>query len=134
MTTIITYSDDKNQIAAHVAEVFKRSGIKRPYDDLDRIQAMIEQADVLITAWQDGEMVGVARALTDYCYCCYLSDLAVDLSCQKQGIGKELIRQVQEHIGEQCSLVLISAEGAVDFYTGLGLPKSDRAFVVPRVK
>jgi len=131
---MITYSDDKNQDAALVADLFRRSGIKRPFEDTERIKRMIEGADLLITAWQDGCMVGVARAITDYSYCCYLSDLAVDASCQKQGVGKELIRLVQERIGDQCSLVLISAPNAVDFYTRLGLQKSDKAFVIPRLK
>ncbi|NMO96558.1 GNAT family N-acetyltransferase [Paenibacillus lemnae] len=130
----IKYSEDKDQQARDVAEVFKNSGIKRPYEDIHRIQRMIDQSDVLITAWAEGRMVGVARGLTDYAYCCYLSDLAVDKKYQKHGIGKELIARVQHAIGEECSLVLLSAPGAVDYYPRVGFTKSDKAYVIPRKK
>lgn len=99
----VTYSNDKKQSAQDVAAVFKRSGIKRPHEDHNRIQRMIDHSDVLITAWIDDNMIGVARAITDYSYCCYLSDLAVDLDYQKHGIGKELVKRVQDKIGEECS-------------------------------
>jgi ribosomal protein L18E len=84
---MITYSDDKVQAAKDVAEVFRESGIKRPFEDLERIQRMIDNSDVVITAWVDGKMIGVARALTDFSYCCYLSDLAVDKNYQQHGVG-----------------------------------------------
>lgn len=60
-----------------VSDVFKSSGIKRPVDDLERIQRMIDNADVNISAWDGVKLVGIARAITDFSYCCYLSDLAV---------------------------------------------------------
>ncbi|MFS0722880.1 GNAT family N-acetyltransferase [Paenibacillus sp. 1P07SE] len=129
---MIIYKDDKEIQAADVAEVFRSSGIKRPYEDLDRIQRMIDRADLLVTAWADGRMVGVARAVTDFAYCCYLSDLAVDKQYQKQGIGKALIARVQQAIGEESSLVLLSAPGAEPYYEALGFAKSERAYVITR--
>lgn len=129
---MIHYKDDKAQRAEDVAEVFRTSGMKRPYEDVDRIARMIEHCDVLITGWDGDKMVGVARAITDYSYCCYLSDLAVDQAYQKQGIGKALVARVQQAIGEECSLVLLSAPGAVSYYPQLGFEKSERAYVVSR--
>ncbi|MCM3038681.1 GNAT family N-acetyltransferase [Paenibacillus motobuensis] len=129
---MIVYSDDKEQNARDVAEVFQKSGIKRPYEDVERIQSMIDHSDIMITAWSDGKMVGVARAITDYSYCCYLSDLAVDQEYQKQGIGKELVQRIRTKIGDQCSLILISAPTAVDYYPSLGFERSDKAFLIRR--
>lgn len=129
---MITYSNNKEEAAKDVAQVFERSGIKRPYEDHERIQRMIDHANVLITAWDEGKMVGVARAITDYSYCCYLSDLAVDIAYQKHGIGKELVERVQLEVGEECSVVLLSSLGAVDFYPRIGFEKSERAFVIAR--
>lgn len=131
---MIHYSIDKVQAAKDVAEVFKNSGMKRPFEDHERIQRMIDNADILITAWVDGKMVGVARAITDYSYCCYLSDLAVDKQYQKHGIGTELVKHVQAKIGDECSLVLISSPGAIEYYPRLGFDKSDKAFVMGRKK
>jgi ribosomal protein S18 acetylase RimI-like enzyme len=118
--------------ASEVSEVFKNSGIKRPYNDLPRIQQMIDQADVTISAWAEGKLVGIARGLTDFVYCCYLSDLAVVQDYQKLGIGKELIRLLREHLGEEVSLVLISAPTAMDFYEKNEFIKSDKAFLIAR--
>ena len=66
---------------------------------------MFAASNLIISAWADGVLVGVCRALTDYSYCCYLSDLAVDQAFQKRGIGKELMRRVQSTIGDEVSLI-----------------------------
>jgi len=131
---LIIFSDKKEQNASDVAEVFRTSGINRPYEDVERIQKMIDNSDVLITAWHDNKMIGVARAITDFSYCCYLSDLAVDQRYQKQGIGKELVQHVRTKIGDDSSLILISAPTAVDYYPKLGFEKLDKAFLIKRNK
>nr|WP_233522569.1 GNAT family N-acetyltransferase [Peribacillus glennii] len=110
-----------------VLVVFKKSGIQRPSDGLNRIQLMIENSNVLITAWDNDRLVGVARAITDYCYCCYLSDLAVNQDYQNKGIGKELTRLVQEHIGEEVSLLLLSSPIAMDYYPKIGFEKIEKS-------
>ena len=115
-----------------VAEVFKRSGIRRPVHDLDRIQRMIDHADMIVTARMNGQLIGIARAITDYSYCCYLSDLAIDANYQRSGIGKELVRCIQEKIGEEMTLVLVSAPNAVDYYPRIGFEKCDEAFLIRR--
>ena len=118
--------------AADVARVFEQSGIRRPYQDIARIQHMIDHADLLVTAWVNNHMIGVARALTDFCYCCYLSDLAVDTQYQGQGIGKKLIERVQRRIGDETALILLSAPEAMQFYPKLGFERSERAYIIPR--
>ncbi|REE85286.1 acetyltransferase (GNAT) family protein [Paenibacillus taihuensis] len=131
---MIAYKVNEPLQAEEVSAVFKSSGIKRPADDLERIQTMIDNADVNISAWNGTKLVAIARALTDFSYCCYLSDLAVCKEYQKQGIGTELIRILQEHLGEQVSLVLLSAPSAMEYYPRIGFEKNERAFVVPRVR
>jgi len=120
--------------AEEVADVFRSSGIKRPVGDLARIQVMIDQADLNLSAWDGDTLVGIARAITDFSYCCYLSDLAVRKEYQKQGIGKALLRLLREHLGEQVSIVLLAAPSAVEYYPRVGFEKSERAFVIPRVR
>jgi predicted N-acetyltransferase YhbS len=129
---MITYSEDKHQDAKDVANVFKESGINRPYEDIERIQRMIDNSDVVISAWVDGKMIGIARALTDFSYCCYLSDLAVDVKYQKHGVGKELVKLVQAKIGDECALILLSAPGALEYYPKIGFDRIDNAFVIKR--
>jgi hypothetical protein len=69
--------------AEDVIEVFKSSGINRPVEDVKRIEGMFKNSNLIISAWDGIELIGVARSLTDYNYCCYLSDLAVKRSIRK---------------------------------------------------
>ncbi|MNG29464.1 Acetyltransferase (GNAT) family protein [compost metagenome] len=93
---------------------------------------MLDNADLTVSAWDGDRLIGIARALTDFSYCCYLSDLAVDNDYQKNGIGSKLVEQVRELIGPRCSLVLLSAPGAVGYYPKIGFTLSDKAYVIPR--
>ncbi len=117
---------------AEVARVFDAAGLPRPTKDLPRIARMLAHANLTISAWDDGKLVGLSRALTDYSYCCYLSDLAVDRQYQRQGIGKELISRTQALIGEEVSLVLFSVAGAMSYYPRVGFTRADNAFVIKR--
>ncbi|KAA9032418.1 GNAT family N-acetyltransferase [Niallia endozanthoxylica] len=128
----ITYEFVQKLDAEEMADVFKKSGITRPVDDLERIQRMIDHADIIVTARNNGQLVGIARAITDYSYCCYLSDLAVDAQYQRSGIGKELVRRIQEKLGDEVALLLVSAPNAVDYYPRIGFEKSDKAFLIKR--
>jgi GNAT superfamily N-acetyltransferase len=128
----ITYYDDAQITADAVAEVFRSSGIRRPVDDLDRIQRMIDNANLTITAWDGRKLVGIARALTDSSFCCYLSDLAVRAEYQRKGIGKGLVERVREAIGEEPMLLLLSAPTAMEYYPKIGFEKIDNAFLIQR--
>jgi predicted N-acetyltransferase YhbS len=115
-----------------VSRVFDASGITRPTTDLSRIARTFAAPSLVISAWRDGRLVGVSRSLTDYSYCCYLSDLAVDKALQGQGIGTELIRRTQTVIGEEVSLILLSAPGAMSYYPAVGFQQAENAFVIRR--
>ena len=115
-----------------VARVFNASGITRPTGDLARIARMFAAPSLVISAWQNERLVGVSRSLTDYSYCCYLSDLAVDKALQGQGVGKELIKRTQAVIGDEVSLILLSAPGAMSYYPVVGFQRADNAFVIRR--
>jgi GNAT superfamily N-acetyltransferase len=117
---------------ADVARLFEASGITRPTQDLPRIARMFANANLIISAWSGDTLVGVARALTDHAYCCYLSDLAVDKAFQAHGIGKELIRRTRAVIGDEVSLILMSAPGAMQYYPKMGFMAAENAFVVRR--
>ncbi|ASA20578.1 GNAT family N-acetyltransferase [Paenibacillus donghaensis] len=130
----ITYQINTPLTAKQAADIFISSGIKRPVEDLARIGRMLEHADILVTAWDGDQPVGLARAITDYAYCCYLSDLAVCREYQQQGIGKKLIATLQEHLGEESMLLLLAAPSAIDYYPQIGFEKLTSAFLIPRSK
>jgi GNAT superfamily N-acetyltransferase len=91
-------------------------GVRRPVDDLVRLDAMLRNANVVLTARIDGVLVGIARAVTDFVFCCYLSDLAVHENAQGQGIGARLIEEVRKHVGPSVSVILNSVPESVGFY------------------
>jgi N-acetylglutamate synthase-like GNAT family acetyltransferase len=118
--------------AAEVAAVFEASGIRRPTKDLARIGRMFANANLVLSAWHNGKLIGVCRALTDFSYCCYLSDLAVVNSYQKHGIGREFIARIQAAIGDEVALILLSAPEAMEYYPKVGFEKIDNGFIIKR--
>lgn len=128
----ISYRMERVVDAAKVAELFRRSGIRRPVDDVERVGRMIAHANLIVCAYDGGRLVGIARALTDFSFCCYLSDLAVDQEYQRNGIGKELVRRVQEAIGEEAMLLLLAAPDAMDYYPHIGFEKAENAWIIHR--
>lgn len=115
-----------------IVRVFDASGITRPTSDLPRIARMFAAPSLVISAWLNGRLVGVCRSLTDYSYCCYLSDLAVEKALQGQGVGKELVKRTQAVIGDEVSLILLSAPGAMSYYPAVGFQRAENAFVIRR--
>jgi predicted N-acetyltransferase YhbS len=130
----IIYRSDVKITAQEFIDLLKRSTLdqRRPVHDLTRIQSMLDHGNVLVTAWHAGKLIGVSRALADFGFCCYLSDLAVDESFQHQGIGKELIRLTHEFAGHQSVLILLAAPAAVNYYPKIGMEKFDHCFIIPR--
>ena len=94
-------------------------GARRPVDDRERMRAMLANANLVVTAWDGDRLVGIARSLTDFAYCTYLSDLAVDAAYQRHGVGKELMRRTQK-AGGRATVFLFAAPAAVDYYPHVG--------------
>ena len=108
-------------------------GGRRPLENREVVQGMLDHADLLVTAWEEDKLVGVARSVTDFYYCCYLSDLAVSESVQARGIGKELIRQTFHALKPGCKIFLVSAPQAVDFYPKIGFTHHPSAWMMASV-
>ncbi len=116
-------------------DLLRRSTLaeRRPVDEPNTILGMLEHADVIITARSSGKLVGVARAITDFSYCTYLSDLAVDVALQRQGIGRELIRRTHEAAGLHTTLILLAAPKAESYYPHIGMKQHHSCWIIPRV-
>jgi N-acetylglutamate synthase-like GNAT family acetyltransferase len=132
MPSPISYVEGPAVTAAELSALFRASGINRPVDDLPRLEKMLAHANLVIGAYLDGRLVGIARALTDFSYCCYLSDLAVAREEQHHGIGRELLRRVKQRVGEQSMLLLLSAPTAMGYYPKVGFEKVDNGWIIRR--
>ena len=128
----ITYKTDAEVSIDDFIDLYVTStlGERRPINDYDCMQRMKQEADLTITAWDDNMLVGLSRVLTDFCYVAYLSDLAVRESYQRQGIGRELLRQTQAALEPTCTIVLLAAPDAIDYYPRVGLSQHDSAWVL----
>ena len=129
---VIRDSRERAISAAQLGSVFARSGIRRPTDDLARLTKMIDHANLLAGAWAGDLLVGVARGLTDFSFCCYLSDLAVDRAFQRMGIGKALLEHVRKQLSDEVMILLVAAPEANEYYEQLGFEWVDRAWRIPR--
>ena len=109
-------------------------GERRPLDDPECIQGMLDNSNLLVTAWDDEKLVGIARSVTDFHFACFLSDLAVHGQYQKSGIGKKLQALTQEQLGAKCSLTLIAAPAAISYYQHLGLTNNERCWELSRMQ
>ncbi|HUG19175.1 MAG TPA: GNAT family N-acetyltransferase [Planctomycetaceae bacterium] len=106
---------------------------RRPIDDRTRLERMLRNSDIILTAKSAGKLVGLSRAITDFSYCTYLSDLAVSVEYQKQGIGKQLLGKTHEAAGLQTRLILLSAPAAEPYYPHIGLAQHHSCWTIPPV-
>ena len=132
MESSITYRTNRKLTADEFIDVLQRSTLaeRRPVEDRQKIQAMLDHASVLITAWAGETLVGVSRALTDFSFCCYLSDLAVDEAFQKQGLGKQLITETHLAAGLHTTLILLAAPKAATYYPKIGMEQFTDCFLI----
>jgi GNAT superfamily N-acetyltransferase len=130
----ILYALEPQLSVAEFRDVLIRSTLaeRRPVDREEILRGMLEKADIIVTARHDGLLVGVARSISDFSYCTYLSDLAVDEQYQKQGIGRELIHRSHAAAGKQTMLILLSAPKARSYYPHIGMTQHDSCWYLPR--
>ncbi|MDH5571616.1 MAG: GNAT family N-acetyltransferase [Gammaproteobacteria bacterium] len=128
----VEYTINKDITVDEFVSVLKSSTLaeRRPVDDLVCMRGMLEHANLIVQARINSKLVGVVRSVTDFNYCCYLSDIAVDKSYQSQGIGRKLIELTREQLGRHCKLILLSAPAAVEYYPKLGFLKHDQAWLI----
>jgi predicted N-acetyltransferase YhbS len=131
----ITYQTEPKLTDAEFIDLLRRSTLaeRRPVDDADTIAGMLAHADLVLTARAaDGLLVGVSRAISDFSYCTYLADLAVDEAFQRQGIGQELLRRTHEAAGLHTSLILLAAPKAASYYPHIGMNRHESCWIIPR--
>lgn len=129
--TMITYRTGNELDLDTVIELYRAStlGERRPVDDRERMALMLRNANLVVTAWDGDLMIGIARSVSDFSYCTYLSDLAVRVSHQKHGIGRELIHRTRE-LGGPATIILLAAPKAVDYYPRIGFKPHASAWML----
>jgi len=103
-------------------------GEERPINNWHCLVAMINNANLIITARYDNKLIGIARAFTDVQYCTYLSDLAVHCEFQNRGVGKSLIRATKQAFPE-ATLILLATPDCSAYYSKIGMVSWDHCFI-----
>jgi len=131
---VVDYGLEPSLTSAEFVDLLERSTLaeRRPVDQPETIETMLRKADLIVTARVDGKLVGISRAITDFSFCTYLSDLAVDVAFQSQGIGRELIRRTHEAAGLKTMLVLLAAPAARTYYPHIGMISHGSCWIIPR--
>ena len=114
-----------------VLAVYRSSGLgeRRPVGDRARFTAMLRNANLVMVCRTDGELVGIARCVSDFSYTTYLSDIAVSAGHQRSGIGRALIEAVRQE-APTAKIVLLSAPAATEYYPHIGFTRHDSAWVL----
>lgn len=114
-----------------VLDVYRRSGLgeRRPIDDRDRFAAMLRNANLVVVCRMRGELIGIARSVSDFAYTTYLSDLAVVREYQRAGIGRALI-DATVAAAPMAKIVLLAAPSAREYYPHIGFTRHDSAWTL----
>ena len=128
----IVFRTDASITVDQFIDVLERSTLaqRRPVGDRACMEAMVANANLIATAWDDDRLVGVARSLTDFVYACYCSDLAVDVAYQRAGIGRALIDATRARLGPRCTLRLVAAPAAAEYYAKIGFRANHRSWEI----
>ena len=130
----VTYQREDSLDPHEFVDVLKRSTLaeRRPVDDMDRIKLMCQNANLFVTARVGGKLVGIARSLSDFSFCTYMSDLAVDQAYQRMGIGIRLIKETKRYT-PIAKLILLAAPAAVDYYPKTGMTRFTHSFLLDNI-
>ena len=128
----ITYHFDKRPTIDEIIELYDRAGLRRPTTDKERMELIFGHSNLVVTAWDNNKLAGLARSVTDWGWSCYLADLAVNPEYQKSGIGKKLIELTKEKVGEKSMVLLQSVPTAMEYYPKVGMEKVNNGFIIQR--
>ncbi|MEO0509405.1 MAG: GNAT family N-acetyltransferase [Verrucomicrobiota bacterium] len=130
---MLTYSTEQSVTPEDFKSLLIRSTLseRRPIDDEAIIKGMIENSNLVVSCWEKEKLIGISRCVTDYHYCCYLSDLAIDASYQKKGIGKKLVEETAKALKPTCKIILLSAPTAKEYYPRIGFNQHPSAWITP---
>ncbi|MBS4072929.1 GNAT family N-acetyltransferase [Algoriphagus aquatilis] len=126
---MITFQQEDTILLEEYIAILTDSGLaaRRPMEDLELLNAMILGSNVLVTARSNGRLIGLLRGLSDYCYRCFVADLAVAKDNQGRGIGREIISFTRD-LAPGARIFLFSAEDAEGFYQKLGFQLHERCY------
>src|SRR5262245_51227374 len=130
----ITYKMGITPPIAEIIDLYDHAGLMRPLSDMIRIKKMYANSNLIISAWDNDKLVGICRSLSDFSYCCYVSDLAVRQKYKCSGIGRKLLALTKDAAGDNSNLVLLASPAAMEYYPKIGMETVTNGFIIKRAK
>ncbi|MBE6753136.1 MAG: GNAT family N-acetyltransferase [Ruminococcaceae bacterium] len=89
----------------------------------ERIGKLVKNVPISLTARDGNLIVGVCFGITDFAYWLCITDLGVDRSYERRGIGTTLLHMAHEKAGGEKDIIMYLCvnENAVPFYEKNGL-------------
>ncbi|MBE6999371.1 MAG: GNAT family N-acetyltransferase [Ruminococcaceae bacterium] len=104
----------------------------------NRIATLVEKTAISLTARnEDGLLVGVLFAITDFSYWMFLTDLGIRREYVKRGIGKALVERAIEEAGGLENIIVYTCanDKAIPFYKKLGMEQGpEDVFVLNQIE
>lgn len=116
---------------ARILTLYRRAPLTHPVSAADQVWHMYEQASLVLSAWHEERLVGIARVMTDGILYSFLCDLAVEPDVQGLGIG----RRLAEAIFDRCAgtqLILIgtgNTAGMNSLYARFGFTRLNDVWI-----
>lgn len=109
MTEMIEYRERDVPAADQLADLYGSVDwlTGAPPEDL---HAAVRQSAWVATAWHEGRLVGLARALTDGVFVTFFQELLVHPGFRHQGVGKELLDRYDQHFAHIQNQVAVTED------------------------
>lgn len=128
---MIKYNLDKKVDYDKLITLFNQVGWDDKTEDIDRLKGMVENSQIVVTAWDEEIMIGFARCTTDYVFNGQINNVVVDSKYRRKGIGKCLINKILDS-SKQVTYMLRGDINNEEFYKGLGFEDGSICLVYKR--
>ncbi|MBU3156988.1 GNAT family N-acetyltransferase [Clostridium estertheticum] len=128
---MIMYNTDKKVDYDKLKTLFNEVGWNDKTEDNNRLLLMVENSQIVVTAWDEGRMVGFARCTTDYVFNGQINNVVVDSKYRKKGIGKNLINIIFNS-SQQVTYMLRGSISNEEFYRSLGFEDGPISLIYKR--
>jgi len=132
----IELSHEKNIHPEDLMKLYQNVGWSAYTEDLDLLKEAIMKSLDVITAWEDGELVGLIRTIGDGLIILFIQDILVQNDYQNRGIGSRLLQEILEKYASVRQKVLLTeeAEDVRAFYEKNGFSSCDKGTLVAFAK
>ena len=129
----IVYTDKREYTAEDLQSLFLSvDWLSANYPE--RLKKALDHCETVITAWYDGQLVGLINAIDDSELTAYVHYLCVNPDYQGLGIGRELLIRIKEKYKDYLYIILIAEnEPLINYYRQNGFELIEGRYVIEMV-